>query len=287
MSKGQEGGFIQQSRLLQKPQYYIHGNADALHQVLLNLGTNAVQAIEERGVRQGDYIKISADRYRAMKRDKTGLPEGEYIHIMFEDNGAGMTDEVKRRAFDPLFTTKNKGSQRGQGFGLAMVYNIVTSNHNGCVEIESARGKGTFVHLYLPKAHHEETSRTETTARIMGGNETILVVEDEQSVRELAQKALKLYGYTVITASDGIEGLEMFKAHLDSIDLILLDLTMPRMSGKTLLEKIASINGNKKIIISSGQSDETIHTYTQAMGFVSKPYTINELVNTIRTVLDT
>ncbi|MCE5249322.1 cache domain-containing protein [bacterium] len=278
---------IEKKNEISQGQYYIHGNADALHQVLLNLGTNAVQAIEERGVRQGDYIKISADRYRSKKRDKTGLPEGEYIHIMFEDNGAGMTDDVKRRAFDPLFTTKNKSSQRGQGLGLAMVYNIVTSNHNGCVEIESSRGKGTIVHLYLPKAHHEETSKTETTARIMGGNETILVVEDEQSVRELAQKALKLYGYTVISACDGIEGLEMFKKYLDSIDLIILDLTMPRMSGKELLEEMVSINGNKKIIISSGQSDETIHTYTQAMGFVSKPYTIKELVSTVRTVLDT
>lgn len=132
--------------------FYVTADPSGLNQVLLNLGTNAVKAIAEKGIKPGDHIRIGAKEYTITGKDKTGLTEGKYVHIFFEDNGAGMTDDVKRQAFDPLFTTGQKGSQKGQGLGLAMVFNIITGRYDGYIDIESAPGEGTTIHLYLPKA---------------------------------------------------------------------------------------------------------------------------------------
>jgi len=269
-------------------EFHVTAAPAELNQVFLNLGTNAAQAIEERGVKQGDYISIKAEDYSIKGTDITGLPEREYVHILFEDNGIGMSDEVKKRAFDPLFTTREKGVQKGQGLGLAMVYNIITRNHDGHINIESEEGKGTTFHIYLPKAYPKENAELEEIMGVAGGNETVLIIEDEEIVLNLAENILKKYGYNVLKADDGQKGLDTYIENKDSIDLVLLDLTMPEMSGQMVFEEMLRINPDVKVIISTGHTDEDARKgiLSLAKDFVSKPYKTTDLAQAVRTVLD-
>ncbi len=271
---------------LKPGKYYITANASELNQVFLNLGTNAVQSFEEKGTKPGDYIRVSAKDYEVSGAEIKGLLEGKYIHITFEDNGCGMSGRVRKKAFDPLFTTKDKGGKRGQGLGLAMVFNIVTRRHGGYIDIESKVGKGTAFHIYLPKSKPEEDVKV--SASIKGGNETVLIIEDEEQVSGLAESLLKSYGYKVLTAADGKHGLDTYEKNKGSVDLILLDLTMPTMSGRMVFEKMLEVNPNIKVIICSGQSDEDIREgiLSQAQGILKKPYRVNNLARSVREVLD-
>jgi len=271
-----------------KGEYFVKAGASELNQVFMNLGTNAVSAIEEKGVRRGDYISIAAEDCSISGNEKTRLPEGEYVHITFKDTGMGMSDEVKRKAFDPLFTTKQKGSQKGQGLGLAMVYNIITQSHDGHIVIESSEGKGTTFHIYLPKAPSVTQTEVEDSTKITGGNETILIIEDEEIVLNLAKSVLEKYGYTVLAAENGQKGLDTYIRNRESIDLVILDLTMPELSGEAFFEEILKLDNNVKVIISSGHSKEETHRgiLSLAKGHVKKPYKMKDLMNTIRIVLD-
>ena len=199
-----------------------------------------------------------------------------------------MPDEIKRKAFDPLFTTKGKGTQKGQGLGLAMVYNIITRNHSGHISIESSEGKGTSFHIYLPKAHPEAQAIPKEIMEIAGGTETVLIIEDEEIVLNLAENILKKYGYNVIIADQGQRGLDTYIKNRDSIDLVLLDLTMPEMSGQMVFEEMLKIDTQVKVIISSGHSEEETRKgiLSLAKGYVKKPYRMNELTQTVRAVLD-
>ena len=171
-------------------EFCVHGNSDDLHRVLLHLGTNAFHAREEKGLSSEKFIRVEADRYHnADETDRTGLPKGNYVHLSFVGNGAGMTDEVRKRAFDPLYSTKQKGRRKGQGLGLAMVFNIVRKE-NGRIYIESDRGRGTTFHVYLPEGNPVGQSVMKGTDGL-GGDETILVIEDEDAVRGLAEKILR------------------------------------------------------------------------------------------------
>ncbi|MCK4965903.1 PAS domain S-box protein, partial [bacterium] len=272
-----------------KEKFIINANSSELHQVFMNLGMNAVYAIEEKGVKRGDYISIKAEDCSITGTDITGLSEGEYVHIIFEDSGTGMTDEVRRKAFDPLFTTKEMGTQKGQGLGLAMVYNIVTRNHGGHITIESSVGKGTTFHIYLPKTHSEAQAIPEEIMGVAGGDETVLIIEDEDIILKLVRNILEKSGYTVLTAEDGEKGLDIHKKKKDSIDLVILDLTMPEMSGQMVFEKMLKIDPKVKVIISSGHSEEETRKgiLSLAKGYLEKPYKIRELAQAVRAVLDT
>ena len=261
--------------------FFVYANEDQLHQVLLNLGTNSVNAFSERSTRPGDFIKITAKEHISSHNDVTGLPEGEYIHIIFADNGRGMSENVRKRAFDPLFTTRQKGSKKGQGLGLAMVYTIVTNNHGGYVHIESTPRAGTTVHIYLAKGEKtEQQPEIPDTGKITGSG-TVLVVEDEEAIRSLIKQALEKAGYTVLTAVDGLDGLDRFSNHAGSIDLVLLDLTMPRMSGSMLFDRIKSLRPETRVIILSGHSEDEIFGSHQADAFLMKPFRIQDLLATV------
>ena len=282
-------GRIIEKRLDLKPgEFYVLVNPSELNQVFLNLGTNAVQALESRDIKQENYIRITAIDYKSGIQDRTRLPEGEYIHILFEDNGIGMSGEVRRKAFNPLFTTKEKCNEKGQGLGMAIVYNIVTRIHNGHIEIESEEGKGTIIHIYLTKGQPKKETKTKEDKGIIGGTETILVVDDETIILGLAKNILKKYGYNVLTAVDGEKALEIYKEQVDSIDGVILDLTMPKMSGGEAFEKMLKLDTKVKVIISSGHSDEDTRKgiLSLAKGYVKKPYRIMELTTAVREVLD-
>ncbi len=167
-----------------------------------------------------------------------------------------------------------------------MVFNIVSRRHGGYIDIASDKGKGTAFHIYLPKGQAEEEVKTFEVVK--GGEKTVLIIEDEEHVRGLAKSLLKSYGYKALTAADGERGLDTYKKSKGSIDLVLLDLTMPTMSGKMVFERIRSINPDVKVIICSGQSDEDIREgiLSKAKGFLKKPYRVNDLAKTVREVLD-
>ncbi|MBA7570151.1 Sensor kinase CckA [subsurface metagenome] len=242
-------------------------------------------ALEEKGVSSGAFIRITATGCRIKQNDKTGLSEGDYVHIKFEDNGIGMSNDVKIKAFDPLFTTK-MCLHKGQGLGLSMVYNIITRYHNGHISIETTKGKGTIFHIYLLKSSKIECVKTLETPNVKSNNETILIIEDEEPVRNFLSEALHMNVYTTVTSCDGCDGLDTYKKMGDSIDLVLLDLTIPKMSGKEILEKIISINPNAKVIISSGHSEEELKILSHAKRYLLKPFSISTMINTIQAVLN-
>ncbi len=276
-----------EKRLDFKPgQYYVRANPSELHQVMLNLATNSIEAIEEKGTKPGDYIRIGAKEYTAVENDRTGLPAGQYIHIFFEDTGRGMSDDVKMKAFEPLFTTKTLTDKKGQGLGLAMVYSIVTRENSGHIDIESTEVKGTTFHVYLPKASKQEQEtipkEDQKTAK---GCETILVVDDESMLREAVRTMLEEKGYTVLDAANGEEAMRVYSNQKDTIDLILLDLNMPKMSGQMVLEEISMMKPDAKVIVSSGFGvDQKALPYAKAS--LKKPYKISDLTKAIRSVLD-
>lgn len=273
---------------IKKGDFYVMGSMTELRDVLLNLGTNAFRAIKEKGLKEGDFIRIHADNYTISTPDKTGLPEGDYVHITFEDNGAGMSDDILEKVFDPFITTKPRGEEHRSGLGLAIVYNIITKIHKWHISIESEEGTGTTVHLYIPKAIPAEKTKTQEEEYKCSGDETILVIEDEEMIRNFVKTALERCGYKVITASDGREGLDTYIANMNTIDMVVLDLTMPNMSGQTVFEEMLKIKSNVKVIISSGQSDGEIRegVLSKAKGYIHKPYMISTLTDTVRAVLD-
>lgn len=275
---------IAKRALFRPGQYFVHANEGQLHQVLLNLGTNAVQAIEERGVGAGDRIVISAKKYHVTDHDRTDLPPGEYIHLFFSDTGPGMSETVRKKAFEPMFTTR-RGSQKGQGLGLAMVYNIISRNHGGYIDIETGEGQGTIIHVYLPAASAEYSAHTETKT-LIGGRETILVIDDEKSVRKFLRDSLKMLGYKVITATNGERGLDVYRKQWQTIDLVILDLSTQHIAGETVLDSILSANPDVRVIVSSGHGDARLDSVNCNAGVLPKPYEISTLAEVVRRLLD-
>jgi PAS domain S-box-containing protein len=266
--------------------FLVQGDASALYHVLMNLGINAVQAIEEKGLAQGGRVTLSAEHYRAETNERRPLHPGSYIRLIVRDTGVGMTEEVRRRAFDPLFTTKEKGERKGQGLGLAMVYNIVVRQHGGCVEVESVRGAGSAFHLYLPAGTSAKTADESAVTESRGGDETILVVEDELQLATLTRAALEQLGYKVLTAKDGQEAVDLFRDHARAIDLVVLDRTLPRLSGEQVLREMQALRADVKVLISSGDASIELTSFPGALALLRKPYEASRLNSTIRELLD-
>lgn len=271
-----------------KGDFLVSANSGELHQVLLNLATNSKHSMEGRELKGSDYIQITAEHFKVIAGDRTGLTEGDYVHIYFKDTGCGMSEDILKKAFDPLFTTKDKGNKRGQGLGLAMVYNIITKHNYGFIEIESKENIGTTFHIYLPKAQSEITEDSQKVVDTEGGTETILVVDDDEMVANMAEDMLSDVGYTVLIANDGKQAVDIYVQNMDSIAVVLLDLNMPKMSGKQVFEEMIKINPEVKVIISSGYSEEEVQqgTLAKAKGNLSKPYKVKDLYSLLRVVLE-
>lgn len=271
-----------------KGEFFITGNHGELHQVLLNLATNSIHSLEEREVTNNDYIQIAAESYQVSSGDSIKLIEGDYVHLSFKDSGSGMSAEVMKKAFEPMFTTKDKDSNKGQGLGLAMVYNIITKHHHGFIEIESAQGKGATFHIYLLKAHIEIPTESKKPVALKRGIETILVVDDDEMITDIAEEMLTSIGYSVLIANGGIEALKIYAQQMDLISAVILDLNMPQMSGKKVFEEMLKINHEVKVIISSGYGEERSNqgVLADARGNLSKPYGAKDLSRVVRDVLD-
>lgn len=251
-------------------------------QTIVNMCINARDAMPDGGLLNINTLRATLDEQFTYKHP--GSKIGNYVLLRVSDTGTGMSEETKQRIFEPFFTTKR--DKKGTGLGLAMVYGII-KNHKGYIDVTSEIGVGTTFSIYLPTSDKtlEETSPTTSKE----SNETILVAEDEEIIRELLIEMLDSGGYQVISAENGKEALEIYNKQFKQIDLVILDIDMPELNGKEAFLKFKEINPDVKVLLSSGYSQETS---TQdilsegVLGFLQKPYGVNDLLNKIRHVMD-
>ncbi len=246
-----------------------------LEQVLLNLCVNARDAMPE-----------GKGRITICTRNHRDRDDGDFVAITIRDNGSGMSEEVRAKIFEPFFTTKNPG--KGTGLGLAMSHGII-KQHEGRIECTSQEGIGTCFSIYLPRTKESEAreeQKNAATDRDFRGNERVLVVDDETTVRTVARGVLRHYGYHVETAQDGQDALETVVSKRFELDLVLMDLTMPKMSGNEAFHRIKSIYPDLPVVICSGYLVDLDAFAREAgfrpEGFVQKPYQIDEMLATIR-----
>ncbi|MBU5635241.1 response regulator [Geomonas sp. Red69] len=256
-----------------------------IEQVIMNLAVNARDAMANGGI-----LSIATDRIildqEFVAAHGYGLP-GSYALITVADTGIGMDEKTRDRIFEPFFTTKEPG--KGTGLGLAMVYGIV-KQHSGFINCYSEPGHGTVFRIYLPLI--DLPARSESIAvedAVHGGEETLLLVEDDAVIRDMVRELLQDFGYRVITAVDGVDAVEKFQAAGGSVALIIMDVIMPRMNGRDAYQAISALSPGVKVIFMSGYTADII-TDTLTMGdprhFVSKPIKINELLARVRELLD-
>ena len=258
-----------------------------LEQVMVNLCSNAYHAMPD-----GGSISIKTESMVVEDQLCTICGEafsGEYILLSVSDNGVGMGKAILKQMFDPFFTTKIVGE--GTGLGLSVVHGIVV-DHDGHITCESVPGQGTTFHIYLPAI--QATDEADTSERVVGveissGQETILLVDDEGSIRDLGKLMLTRKGYRVLLARTGEEALEIYREKGADIDLIVLDVSMPGMGGSKCLQELLKINPKARVVISSGYSSEGQSKDIEssgAVGFVPKPFSQAEMLKTVRDVLD-
>jgi len=265
----------------------IAANATQVQQAILNLCLNARDAMPNGGKISISTAEVDLDGDLASAYQDLAAEPGKYIRIRVADDGSGIPEENLDKIFDPFFTTKEVG--KGSGLGLAMVYGIV-QNSRGYVYVESDKGKGTVFDLSfrVAKAKDREQSLRRLTPDL-AGEETVLLVDDEPMVRDLGNEILRSYGYQVILACDGLEALEIYESRGADIDLVVLDLLMPKLGGKDTLTRLRKLNPPAKVIICSGygsRENELQQMMASGLNLVQKPFKPEELVSAVRQVLD-
>jgi two-component system NtrC family sensor kinase len=257
-----------------------------IEQVLMNLAANARDAMPNGGDLIIETKQVALD-VEFIKRHGYG-EAGIYTLLTVTDSGIGMDEKTRERIFEPFFTTKELG--RGTGLGLAMVYGII-KQHDGFINVYSELGKGTTFKIYLPliKSEIEEKVSVMPAAYPEGGTETVLVAEDDQAVRKLTMNVLERFGYKVIAAEDGEDAVEKFRENKGDIQLLLLDVIMPKKNGKEVYEEIKKINPRIKTIFLSGYTANLIHKkgiLEEGINFMLKPVSPKELLKKVREALD-
>ncbi len=256
-----------------------------LHQVLINLCTNASQAMEDRG----GVLAVKLDEVEAgagAGEIPEDLKPGGYLRITVSDTGVGMLPETLERIFDPYFTTKEVG--KGSGLGLAVVHGIV-KRHNGSITVRSQPGAGSTFMIYLPKVETKTAAAYNTEVSIRGGAERILFVDDERGLADLGQSILDQLGYEVSSTTSSIEALEIFRSCPEDFDLVISDYTMPLMTGDSLAEEMMRIRPNIPIILCTGFTERFTEEEAKRMGiraFLLKPLKMRELAEVVRKILD-
>jgi len=265
----------------------IEADIAQIQQIMMNLAVNGRDAMPQGGVLAIATRVVEVEDHEVRHPPSRPAP-GTYSVIMVSDNGCGMTPEVLEHVFDPFFTTKAVG--KGTGLGLATVYGIA-KQHGGYIWADSIPGKGTRFRLYLPAIDKppEEPPRPKPLSGSARGNETILVVEDEEMVRNLTSNVLRKHGYTVLTAQDGEDALRVAESSGNAIDLLLTDVVMPRMSGLELYEQLAPRVPGMKVLFMSGYANELVSDCV-ALGpdavLLQKPFTVHSLTEEVRSMLD-
>jgi len=253
-----------------------------IEQVLLNIYVNAGHAMPDGGELYVSTRNETLQSHRTLPHDAA---PGEYVKISVTDTGIGMEESVRRRVFEPFFTTKEMG--RGTGLGLASAYGII-QNHRGFMTVYSEPGKGTTFNIYLPASSKAPVREKSVEAEIVQGSGTILLVDDEEMIVEVGGEMLESLGYTVLESPNGETAIDIYQARRDRIDLVILDMIMPGMSGGETFDRIKKINPDARILLASGYS---INGQASAImqrgcdGFIQKPFNLLELSLKISEIL--
>ena len=214
------------------------------------------------------------------------IEPGRYVKISVTDTGVGMDKATRERIFEPFFTTKEMG--RGTGLGLASAYGII-KNHGGFINVYSEKGHGTTFNIYLPISEKEVIEEKKSTVDTLTGSETVLFVDDEDMIIEIVEELFEQLGYKVLTARSGKEAIETYKKNKERIDIVLLDMIMPDMSGSDTYDRMKDINPKIKVLLSSGYSINGQATEIMDRGcdgFIQKPFKMKELSQKLREILD-
>jgi CheY-like chemotaxis protein len=265
----------------------VRADPSQIEQVIVNLAVNARDAMPQGGALTIETANITLDQ--EYSRSHLALAPGPYVMLAVTDTGVGMGEEVLRHAFEPFFTTKGPG--QGTGLGLATCYGII-SQHGGNIQLYSEPGLGTSVKVYLPRASVEaiETPIGKTRAAAPRGAETVLLAEDEETVRTLVARTLRAQGYTVLEATNGAEALAIVERHSGApIRLLLTDMIMPRIGGYELAQRVRQQLPGIRVVLMSGYSDNPAvqsGALERGVSFLQKPFTPAALAHTVRQALD-
>jgi two-component system cell cycle sensor histidine kinase/response regulator CckA len=265
----------------------VHADPGQIDQVVVNLVVNAREAMPDGGV-----IEIATANTTITAEESAGhsypVQPGEYVELIVRDTGTGISSHVLPHIFEPFYTTKDTG--QGSGLGLSTVFGIIKQS-GGYVWVDTEPGTGTALRICLPRVTEEaRPAATPVAAPASTGGETILVVDDEDAVRNLARRILERAGFHVLAAGDGTQALELSRNHDGEISLILTDVVMPGMNGRDVVELVRAQRPSVKAIFTSGYTQDTIvdHGVVDAdIEFISKPYDPRELARRVRDVLDT
>jgi two-component system, cell cycle sensor histidine kinase and response regulator CckA len=262
----------------------IDADSGQIEQVMLNLYLNAAHAMPDGGNLIIETENIMIDSNSAKHLD---IKLGEYVSIVVSDTGVGMDSKTLDKIFEPFFTTKEMG--RGTGLGLASAYGII-KNHNGRIIVRSVEDEGSQFIIYLPASGKAPVKRkVEYEKDFIPGSETILIIDDENSVRQAAEEIIKGIGYKVITASSGNEGIDIYKSQKDDIDVVMLDMVMPEMGGEQTFHALKRIDPEVKVLLASGYTamDKAARILDQGVaGYIQKPFGVKSLSQKLREVLD-
>jgi two-component system cell cycle sensor histidine kinase/response regulator CckA len=270
-------------RNLAEDLFAIEADQGQIEQVLLNLFINASDAMPSGG---DLYLETNNVTHKDMKSGLYKLKAGNYVKLTVRDTGKGMDKITTERIFDPFFTTKEIG--RGTGLGLASVYGIIKA-HGGYIDVESRVNQGTTFEIYLPSTTKKVGKVTKDSKKLIKQSGTVLLVDDEDAVRKVCMSVLKIIGYRVLSAKDGQEAIELYRNNKDEIDIVMLDMIMPNMSGGEVYDRLKEINPEVKVLLSSGYSidGEANEIMNRGCdGFIQKPFDIKKLSAKIKEILN-
>jgi len=263
----------------------IEADATQIHQIVMNLCTNAGHAMrEEGGTLDVKLTRAEVDAQTVLQHHE--LHTGPHVRLTVTDTGCGMDSETLEQIFDPYFTTKEVGE--GTGLGLSVVHGIVKT-HNGVITVQSEPGKGTTFHVYFPVVEKEEKIQEEDEGPLPTGNERILFVDDEEVIVDIGEKTLGQLGYDVVTKTSSVEALELFRADPGRFDLVITDMTMPKMTGDQFARELMMVRPDIAIILCTGFSPKISKEKAKEIGikaFAMKPLVRRDMANTVRKVLD-
>ena len=263
----------------------VYADPGMFEQVLLNLAVNARDAMPKGGRLDLSLRAVALDRIAASKL--SDARPGTFVALTVADSGCGIPRENLEHLFEPFFTTKDVG--RGTGLGLATVYGIV-KQHNGWISVESEVGRGTKFDIYLPASEKPISATITPAKKVRGGSERILLVEDEEPLRELVRCVLESYGYNVVDAPSGKRAFDVWKEHERNFDLLLTDIVMPDgVTGRDLADALKQEKPDLRVLFSSGYSSDIIgkdFVLADGVNFLQKPYNPQTLGETVRDCLD-
>lgn len=263
---------------------YIEADPVQVKQIMMNLSLNASEAMRERG----GILSITTDEAELVEEDfdrfvlRPAVP-GRYATFEVTDTGSGIDEKIVKRMFEPFFTTKSEG----RGLGLTAVAEIVKQQHGG-IEVMTTRGEGTTVRVYLPASEEQPRATLASGSEVSRGTQTILFVDDEEMLRSLAQRALEQLGYRVILAADGVEAVRLYREHADVIDLVILDLSMPRKGGEDAYLEMRDVRKDMRVLLCCGYNETSTNKKIAPQhlaGFLPKPFGIDVLAKTVEVAL--